>query len=182
MKIGRQSLWTLTSQILGAGFLLASSILVSRLLGSAGQGIFTLLSVSVNILLLVVNLGLDMAYMHIASRQQSKISSLIIHAIMASLLLGFIGAIIAYTVLTMNDFNRSLGCIFCKWTVFALPFALLSSFLGGIYLGLGKIWVYNVINLSRPTILLMSLIIQLLLRKDKRACSWWNMKAKMAKS
>ena len=165
MKIAKQSFWTLANQISQAVSLFAISILISRSLGATGQGVYALLSVSINILLLVSTLGFDMAYMHIASRQQVDKRYLIKHAISASLVLGFIAAACVWLILILGGYNNLEGFNYSTWAIWCLPLFLLSSFMGGIFLGWGEIWIYNLINLLRPIILLLSLVLLVIIHK-----------------
>ncbi len=170
-SISKNSTITFSSQILIFVLGLATSIILARALGPKGRGIYTLIILIPTIMLRLGSLGIEVANVYFTGSKKYKIEDIVSNSLLSSILLGSILFLLFFNIYHISIFqnflkSNQLKDIYLWFAVLAIPFSLLSEYLGNIILGKEEIITFNKINILRAVFNLMVIMILLLIFKQ----------------
>ncbi len=139
------------------------SVILTRLLGPDGFGLFTTLVVIPTIVVSITNLGIRGASIYLLGQKkydEQRIVSSILALFVLSALAGILLSLVAYQVYDEPGFTALLiGLVLA-----AIPFRLALVYIGGIFIGKDEIrkanqmnWPINLINLALAAVLVWGL-------------------------
>lgn len=170
-SITKNSVITFSSQILTFALGFAASIILARVLGPEGKGIYALIILIPALMLKLGSLGIEAANVYFTGSKRYEIKDIVSNSLLSSILLGSILISLFSGVFHLDIFQNFLGSNqikpFYLWlVVLTVPFSLLSGFLVSIILGKEKIIIYNKINIFQSTFQLILLTVFLLILKQ----------------
>ncbi len=154
---------TLSTQILLIGIGLITGIIVARILGPEGRGIYAMAAAVGAIGVQFANLGLHASNTFYVARDRELLPLLIGNSLVVSFLFGGISAALAWVVFSfwpgLSPINGILLILALMWVPFGLAYMLLQNLL----LGIQEVHAYNKINLfnSILTVVIIGLLILL---------------------
>ena len=151
-SITKNSSITFLSQILIFALGFITSIILARILGPTGKGIYALIILIPALMLKLGSLGIEAANVYFTGSKRYKIKDIVSNSLLSSILLSTILIILFFGVSHLDIFQNFLDSNqitpFYLWlVVLTVPFSLLSGFLISILLGAEKITIYNKINI-----------------------------------
>jgi len=155
------------SKVLMIVISLLTTIIIARVLGPSGKGVFAALGAVTGIALQFGNLGLHGANTYFSAKDKSKAASLVGNSFWLSLIIGLILFFIFYIFFLQHP--GSLGNInfhLIVVAIIAIPFMLLAYLWQNILIGLNKIKAYNLILIFYQIFLLLGAIGILLVWKQ----------------
>ena len=149
---------TFVTRILMIVIGLLTSVVVTRLLGPEGRGLFAVATTISAIGVQFGNLGLHASNTYYVARDRSALPALTGNTLFTSFLMGGMGAAIAYAIFSawpnISPIKGLLLVISLIWIPFGLAYALLQNLL----LGINKVRAYNKIDLVSKTLTLAAII------------------------
>jgi len=169
-SITKNSTITFLSQILIFALGFVVSIILARVLGPGGKGIYTLIVIIPAIMLKLGSLGIEAANVYFTGSKQYGIKDIVSNSLLSGILLSSILISLFFGVFHLDIFQNFLDSNqinpFYLWlVVLTVPFSLLFGFLISIFLGAEKITVYNKINIFKSTFQLILLTVFLVILK-----------------
>lgn len=134
------------------------SIIIARVLGPEGKGVFTSLTVIPTIIVSFAALGIRRASIfHIGKKThpENTIVSAVIIILAASSTIGIIGSILAFKYIA----NPAFSVLMIILTTAVIPFRLSTIYIGGIFIGKENFRFANLLRWIQPFINLVLLII-----------------------
>ena len=170
-SISKNSAVTFSSQVLILGLGLITSIILARVLGPTGKGIYALIMLIPAVMLKLGSLGIEAANVYFTGSKRYEIKDIVSNSLLSSILLGLILIFLFFGVSHLNIFQTFLNSNqinpFYLWlAVLTVPLSLLFGFLQNIFLGKEEIAKYNKINIFRGILQLIAIIIFLLIFKQ----------------
>jgi len=169
-SITKSSTITFSSQILIFALGFVASIILARVLGPSGKGIYALIVLIPALMLKLGSLGIEAANVYFTGSKQYEIKDIISNSLLCGILLSSILIFLFFGVFHLDIFQNYLASNqinpFYLWiVVLTVPLSLLSGFLISIFLGAEKITVYNKINIFNSTFQLILLTVFLVILK-----------------
>jgi len=169
-SISKNSAVTFSSQVLILGLGLITSIILARVLGPTGKGIYALIMLIPAVMLKLGSLGIEAANVYFTGSKRYGIKDIASNSLLGSSLLGSILILLFFGVFHLDIFQNYLASnqinSFYLWlVVLTVPLSLLSGFLISIFLGAEKITVYNKINIFNSTFHLILVTVFLVILK-----------------
>lgn len=169
-SITKNSVITFSSQILTFALGFAASIILARVLGPEGKGIYALIVLIPALMLKLGSLGIEATNVYFTGSKRYGIKDIVSNSLLCGILLGSILILLFFGVFHFDIFQNYLASnqinSFYLWlVVLTVPFSLLSGFLISIFLGAEKITVYNKINIFNSTFQLILLTVFLVILK-----------------
>lgn len=163
MNLRTGALLTFFAQVLQFGLAFLTSVLIARTLGPAGKGVFTLLTVSAGIMVLIGSLGLGTANTYFAANRKYPVRELAGNSVVFSLTAG--GAILTvmlgiYPYLN-NNVLAGTTSVQIMIAAGALPFLLLLACFNGLILGESRVATYNALNVTQLAVFALGLLLLL---------------------
>ncbi|MCB0046996.1 MAG: polysaccharide biosynthesis C-terminal domain-containing protein [Caldilineaceae bacterium] len=149
--LAKDSAITLGARVIMLVLVMATSIIISRVLGPAHKGSYSLLLLIINTLLLLLVFGVGSANVYLGARNADKLPALAGNSLAAALALGALGILITWLALRVPAVAVYLqgNGIRPGWLmalVFVLPLLLLANFFQEIVRASGRIVSYNLIS------------------------------------
>jgi O-antigen/teichoic acid export membrane protein len=138
---------TLGTRVLLVTIGLATAVLVARSLGPEGRGLYAVALAVAAIGVQVGNLGLHASNTWAVSRNPRLLPTLIANSLLTSLVVGGIGALVAWVVLTAWPGIVDLPASLLALGLLAIPIGLAYLLLQNLLLGTGRIREFNAIEL-----------------------------------
>jgi len=165
----KDSLITLVSRILGFILGLVSTIIISRLLGPADKGTYSLLVLVISIMALVFNPGIALANVYFSARRPEWRGKLVGNSFVVSIGLGSL-AIITLEASTMLSpvqhylLGNNVELEWIRLIALLIPFVLFNRIVPEILRGAGLIVSYNLVSIISIFInlVLLSLLLMML--------------------
>lgn len=149
MRFVKATATTLASQTMALVFMVISGIIITRILGPSGKGLYTIVVLIPTLLVALGNLGIGLANTYFVGGRKYRWDVIASNSLILGIVLGSI--LIAGFVLIYLVFHLSfLAGIENSWILLALltvPFSLLMGFFSMILLGQERLWEYNLIAL-----------------------------------
>lgn len=169
-SISKNSAITFLSKITIFVFELISIIILARILGPKGKGIYALIILISDVMLRIGSLGLEIANIYFIGKKVYKINDIVSISFFSAIFLGFMTFIFFGGVYNFDFFKNFLYSNhinpFYLWlVVFTIPLSLLFKFLINIVLGKEDIVNYNIICIINKLFYLITIIIFLLILK-----------------
>jgi O-antigen/teichoic acid export membrane protein len=170
-SITKNSTITFSSQILIFALGFVASIILARVLGPGGKGIYALIVLVPALMLKLGSLGIEAANVYLAGSKQYGIKDIISNSLFCSILLSSILISLFFGVFHLDIFKNFLGSNqinpFYLWlVVLTVPFSLLSGFLISIFLGKENIIIYNKINIFQAIFQLIAITVFVVILKQ----------------
>jgi O-antigen/teichoic acid export membrane protein len=160
---------TFSTQITVVALGFGTIIVISRVLGPAGQGAYSLIILIPTIIAMVGNLGIGIANAYFGGKRTYKLSDIATNSVVAAVGFGIIlaAAFLVYYFVFKPPFLSGVKGEAVVIAAFALPFSLLIMYFGFILLGQGRIKEFNLINLTQGgALLIFTLFLLFVIRKD----------------
>ena len=162
-SLKKSGLITFLTQISVFIFGLATSIILARVLGPEGKGIYTLIILIPTVLGMLGTLGIEIANVYFSANRRYKLSDIVSNSLVSSIALGLFVVLFFWVVSTTDAFQGFLAANnitpFYLWlAVLTLPILLLSGFFNRILLGREEIIKFNSVSIFQ-SILQLGLII-----------------------
>ncbi len=169
-SITKNGVITFLSQILIFAIGFATSIILARVLGPEGKGIYALIVLIPALMLKLGSFGIEAANIYFTGSKRYKINDIASNSLLGSILLSSILIFLFFGVFHLDIFQNYLASNqinpFYLWlVVLTVPFSLFSGFLISIFLGAEKITIYNKINIFNSTFQLILLTVFLVILK-----------------
>ena len=143
--------------ILGIG----TSIIIARILGPEGKGIYSLTVLLPLLIVTFINFGVGPATIYYAAKKHFSYSDIFGNNILLSIFIGFAGVIIGL-IITLFFHQNVFPNIPQKYLLFSLlliPLTLFFSYIRSILLGVQRIKEFNIISLIHSILFLLFIII-----------------------
>lgn len=163
----KKFLSTLASQLFQRASIALIVVIVARFFGPMGQGVYSLLKNFVSICILFLDMGISVSIIYFAGKKIYPPSTLVWISTIAAFINGLIGIILANVLyLSFPSILKGINLQVFEWSISALPFFLLVSFLSVLFLGLQKIMIYNKLTIISNIIPMLSIAILCYLFQD----------------
>ena len=153
---------TFATRILLIGIGLATSVIVARILGPEGQGLYALAVVIGVIGVQFANLGLHASNTYYVARDRKLLPPLLGNTLVASFVFGGIGAVITLVIFSMwpklSPIDGPLLTLALLWIPLGLAYMLLQNLL----LGIQEVRSYNKIELANKVFAVSSICLLIL--------------------
>ena len=161
---------TFSSQILIFTLGLVSSIILARVLGPIGNGIYALIILIPAVMLKLGSFGIESANIYFTGSKQYEIQDIVSSSLLKGVLLGSLLISLFFVTFHLDIFKNFINSNqidpFYLWiVVLTVPLSLFSEFILSIILGIEKIIIYNKINIFRSGFQLVAITVFLLIFK-----------------
>jgi O-antigen/teichoic acid export membrane protein len=169
-SITKNSAITFSTQILIFAMGFVASIILARVLGPEGKGIYALIVLVPALMLKLGSLGIEAANVYFTGSKQYGIKDIVSNSLLCGILLSSILIFLFLGVFHLDIFQNYLASNqinpFYLWiVVLTVPLSLLSGFMISVFLGAEKITIYNKINIFNSTFQLILLTVFLVILK-----------------
>ena len=149
--------------VLGIG----SSIIIARVLGPQGKGIYSLVILLPELLEMFGNFGIGQASVFFIGKKKYSPGEILVNNIILSFLLGIIGFLIGLMIILFFSSSLFPGVakVYLFLTLFLIPLQFFLNFVTYLLLGLQRIKEFNFIGIFQSFMFLISLLIFLLVFK-----------------
>ena len=162
-KFSTHVAWTLATRVVMVGNSVIAGIIVARWLGAEGLGQLAVINVAVATLVQLASLGLPSANTYFIAQDKHQLRAAATNSLVFALLIGTLLALVLTGLARWRP--EWLGFIPSKLIAIAaisLPFQLL-TFIGlNIFLAVGRITQFNLIDLAGQTFVLINAVIALI--------------------
>ncbi len=165
LSVAQNGAITLGANIAAYALTFGAAIVVARVLGPDGKGVFQLVVLAHTLLATLGNLGLASANSFLIAKGYHSLAEVGRHAAWLSVGLG----LVVFLMAAAGAQLLPTGLVPAEQRVYVLlagalvPFALLTQFLGGALQGAGQIIWLNVLNLAQALVYATSTVVLLLL-------------------
>jgi len=169
-SFSKDSLITFFTEIMVFIFSLVSLIVLARVLGPTGKGIYSLILLIPGLLFTFGSFGIESANVYFVGSRKYKIQDVVSNSLILPFILGIILILIFWAISQFDFFQKFIHSNqippkYLWLVVLIIPISLLSSFFRNILRGKGDITNYNKIKISEGIISLVAVIIFLLMFK-----------------
>lgn len=166
-SISKNSAITFSSQIFIFVLGLITSIILARVLGPTGKGIYVLIVLIPAVILKLGSLGIGAANIYFTGSKRYTIKDIVSNSLSAGILLGLILISLFFGVSRLSVFQNFLNSnqinpLYLWLIVFTVPLSLLVGFFRSVFLGKEEIIRYNEIGVFQNTLQLVTIILFLL--------------------
>lgn len=166
----KQSFLTFLTQ--AASFILGffSLIIISRVLGPEGRGIYSLIILIPGMIMTFGNLGLGSGNVYFIGSKKYKTEDVLANSLLFSIVLGLLLILVFWGLLQIDFFqkliqNNKIPQLYLWLVVVTIPLTLLLGFFQSVLMGQGNISSYNKISLLREIFQLFLIVILLWILK-----------------
>jgi len=158
---------TVITRALQLGLSLVISIIIARVLGPEGQGIYSLAIFLPSLLINFGNFGFGQASVFYVGRQRYPVEEIFGNNIILSFLLGIITFLVGLGIIIFfgNYLFPKVAKIYLFLALFLIPLRFFLSFINYLLLGLQRIKEFNFINILQSFVFLTLLSVVLLVFK-----------------
>jgi O-antigen/teichoic acid export membrane protein len=169
-SISKNSAIAFSSQVLVFGIGIITSIILARVLGPAGKGIYTLIILIPMVMLKLGSLGIEAANVYFTGSKKYEIKDIVSNSLFSAIFIGLILILLFSGISHFSIFQNFLNLnqinpLFLWLVVLTIPFSLLFGFLINIFLGREEIIKYNKLNIFRSILQLIAIIVFLIILK-----------------
>lgn len=165
MRFIKDTLTTVSTQIIGVILGLASAIIIARVLGPSGKGAYTLIILVPTLLATFGTLGIGVANLYFVGKRKYKLADITSNSVVLASGLGilFAATFLAYFYYFQPSFLKGADPLCVLIATLVLPFSLLTAYFSHILLGEQKINKYNLIHLVQISSFLVFLLFFLII-------------------
>lgn len=163
MKFLYDTLITFSAQIIAVIFGIITAIIIARILGPEGKGIYTLVILIPSMLVLLGNLGIGIANTYFGGSKKYNWDELASISFISSLLLGITLSIIflTYYFIVHPIFLSEIKTQCIVLAAMTVPFNLFTTYFQCILMGQKRFLEYNLVNVLQNGVLVILVIIVL---------------------
>lgn len=167
-SFSKDSLLTFFTEILTFVFNVSGAVIVARVLGPEGKGIFSLTILIPGLMIAFSGLGMESSNVYFIGSKKYKIQDIVSNSLSVAALTGF-SLIILFWVLSYSSFFKNfissnhISLLHLWIVVIAIPLYLLLSFFKNILRGKGDILKYNILGVLEYVVQLITIILFLLI-------------------
>jgi len=170
-SFSKNSLISFFTEILVFIFGFGVLIILSRVLGPTGKGIYSLILLIPGIMIAFGNFGIGAANVYFVGSKKYKIQDTVSNSLILAILLGFILILIFWGILQFSPFQRfiysnQIPLLYLWIIVLTIPVSFLLIFFRGIICGKGEITNYNKTRILEAVLQLAAIVIFLLVLKQ----------------
>ncbi|OGO03258.1 MAG: hypothetical protein A2Y72_00995 [Chloroflexi bacterium RBG_13_53_26] len=161
MRFAKDTLITFSAQIMAVIFVAATVIIIARMLGPSGKGVYSLVVLIPSILVLVGNLGIGIANTYFGGKKKYEWPEIVSNSLISALVLGtsLALAFLAYFFICRPSFLGDVGSSYVFLAALILPLGLLKIYFSFILLGQNRIKGYNLVELTQGSTLLALVVL-----------------------
>ncbi len=162
---------TFSSRLLIFALGIGASIILARLLGPTGKGIYALIILIPAVMVKFGTLGIEASNVYFTGSKKYEIKDIGSNSLVAGISLGLVLILIFWGVLHLSSFQNFISSNkinpFYLWiVVLTIPLSLVSGFLNNIILGKEEMVKYNQVNILNSAIRLVTVIFFLLVLRQ----------------
>jgi len=151
-SISKNILMTFTSRILVILFGIVASVILARVLGPTGKGIYSLIILIPSVIVTVGSFGIEISNVYLLGSKKCKLMDVISMSFIFSVIISIISISLLFLVYHfgfLQDFINlnKINNIYFWLAVFSIFPSFLLLFLNNILLGQQKIKLYNLVNI-----------------------------------
>ena len=139
---------TFTTRIVLMGIALVTSVLLARILGPEGRGLFAVAAAIGSLGVQFGNLGLHASNTYSVARDNRLLPALVSNTLVVSLLFGSLFGVLTYLVFTLRPEWAPLGPLLLVLSLGWVPFGLAYLLLQNLFLGIHDVRNYNKVELA----------------------------------
>jgi O-antigen/teichoic acid export membrane protein len=167
-SFSKDSLITFLSEVLIFIFGFAASIILARILGPTGKGIYSLILLIPGLLLTFGSFGIESANVYFVGSRKYKIEDIVSNSLILAFFLSVFLILIFLVISQLNffqDFIRTnqIPILYLWLAVLIIPLSLLLGFFRNILRGKGDITDYNKVRILESAIFLIGIIFFLMI-------------------
>jgi len=169
-SFSKNSIITFFTEILIFIFGFVTMIILARILGPTGKGIYSLILLIPGLMVAFGNFGIGSANIYFIGSKKYKIQDIVSHSVISAIVLGLILILIFWGMLQFSPFQKfihsnQISPLYLWIIVLFIPLSFLLIFFRGIIGGKGEITNYNKTRILEGAISLAAIIIFLLILK-----------------
>ena len=150
---------------------LITSIIIARVLGPEGQGIYSLILLFPTIILLVGSLGIEAANVYFTGSKKYEIKDILSNSLLIGIILGAALIFLFFMIFQLNIFqdfihSNNIKPIYLWLIVLTIPASLIFGFIRSTFLGQEKIVLYNKLNILQTSLQFLGVFVLLILLKQ----------------
>lgn len=164
MKLVKKSGITFGTKVASACLNLISGIILARVLGPSGKGIYTMVILIPTMIVMFGNMGIADANIYFVGKNKYSLRDVTSNSLISAILfgLGFVLiASISHGAITRN-FLKNCDFAYLNKVIFIIPFLFISRFWKAIILAQNRIMEYNVLQIIQPAVVTLGFVIFLL--------------------
>ena len=147
-------IFTYSSKIVSIMFLFATNIIIAKSLGPEGLGIIEVVMVVVGIAIQFGHLGLPNSIIYHTSKYPDELDKIITILMFVGLCSGFFLAIITGTILfVVPSIVKGIDLCFFYLALCSIPFAISYQHLQNVFIGIKKLYQYNLLDIANKLII-----------------------------
>lgn len=150
------------TRILLVGMGLITSVLVARVLGPEGRGLYAVAAMFAAMGVQFGNLGLHASNTYHVSRNKALLPALVGNTLVASFVLGGSGSVLAWTIFSLRSEFAPVSGMLLVLSLLWIPFGLTYLLLQNLLLGVHEVRAYNKIELINQIVVLVFLSLLIL--------------------
>lgn len=170
--IGLQAILSAGSRVFATGLLFLATVIVARILGPQGQGLYILATTLAATVTQFANLGLHTGNIYQLARDPKLLSPIIGNSLVISLLFGGAAAALAVLISSsgpqLNDLEFACLCLGAAMA----PCRLFFTLGGNIFVGLHQIRTFNLMMVVNYSLVLLSVIVAAVLNPTIESFLW----------
>lgn len=166
-KFIEHSVITFFTKILQSVLGIGTSIIIARILGPSGKGIYALVILLPTLIVSFGNMGIGLASVFYIGKKKYSVEEIFKNNTFLSLILGAIGISLGLIIIFLfgSQIFKGLTSNYLLFALILIPLQFFVSFVNHILLGLQEIRKYNFINIIQSLIFTVLIIIFLLVYK-----------------
>jgi len=169
-SFSKDSLFTFLSGLFVFFLGFVSLIIISRILGPEGKGIYSLILLIPGIIVTFGNFGIESSNTYFTGSKKYNLKDVVANSIFLAFSLGILAILVFWGLFQASLFkefveNNKIISFYLWIIVFAIPFAFLIQFLKGVIKGKKRIGAYNVTRILEALLQLIGVIFFLLVFK-----------------
>jgi len=167
-NLPKNSLITFVSRIIMIIVGVTSSVILARILGPSGRGVYTLIFLFPTIFSMLGSLGIETSNTYFTGSKKYKLSDIVSNSLVFAFIMSFIIILIFLAIAKTSVFQQYLlsnkiPLPYLWLAILLLPILLLSNFLKYIILGKEKIKSFNKIGIFEKILELLLLVLFLII-------------------
>jgi len=167
MNLSQSIIITFSTRILTVILAIITQIIIARMLGPAGKGMYSLIILVPTLLINLGNLGIGISNTYFIGKKKYELNSVASNSLISAISFGilFAGLFFCFFPWLKDTVLKDVNSLYLRVAVLSLPFAFLILYFEFILLGQGRIKEYNLVPLIRSTSLVVLIFLFLIIFK-----------------